>query len=146
MSHQSFDYAALLRERGFRVTPQRQLILDAICAAGDHLSPDDVYRRVRATAPAIHRATVYRTLDFLCEMRLIVAMRWRGRTFYEIAGEAPHHHLICRNCDQIARIDHKTMKALLARIERQHDFSIDMDHIVLFGLCSDCRSRSSGSH
>jgi len=135
-----------MREHGFRVTPQRQLILDAICESGGHISPDAIYARAHAKAPALHRATVYRALDFLCEMRLVVAMRWGGRMYYEIAGEAPHHHLICRNCDRVEQIDHQTMKALLAPIEREHQFSIDMDHIAFFGLCKRCRAKSSGSH
>src|SRR3972149_11937734 len=97
MSHQRWDYAALMRERGFRVTPQRQLILDAIGGGGGHTTPEEVYERVRAKSPAVNRATVYRTLDFLCELRLVVAADVGNRRMgYKIAGDTPHHHLICR--------------------------------------------------
>ena len=146
MTHERFDYAALIRERGFRVTPQRQLILDAICAGGGHTTPDEIYARVRAKSPAVNRATVYRTLDFLCELRLVVAIHMGGQMFYEIAGDAPHHHLVCRQCSKIVEIGHHTLKALFSRIEREQQFRVDMDHVALFGLCKECRNSDKSSH
>jgi Fur family transcriptional regulator, ferric uptake regulator len=139
MSHQNWDYSDLLRERGFRVTPQRQMILDAICAGDGHTTPEEIYARVRAKAPSVNRATVYRNLDFLCEMRLVVAARIGARMVYEIAGETPHHHLVCRQCDKVEQIGPEVVQALFAKIEREHEFSIDMDHLALFGLCKKCR-------
>jgi Fur family ferric uptake transcriptional regulator len=139
MSHDRWDYAALMRERGFRVTPQRQLILDAICAGDGHTTPDEIYARVRVKTPHLNRATVYRNLDFLCEMRLVVAAQIGGHMVYEIAGDAPHHHLVCRNCDKVEQISHETVKALFDKIKREQKFTVDMDHLALFGLCQKCR-------
>ncbi|MBI5293435.1 MAG: transcriptional repressor [Chloroflexi bacterium] len=139
MTHQTLDYATVMRERGCRVTPQRQLILDAVCDGGGHTTPDEVYARVQARAPAVNRTTVYRTLDFLCEMRLVVAAQIGGHMFYEIAGATPHHHLVCRKCDKVDEIGHDAVKSFFARIERDRQFLIDMDHLALFGLCQDCR-------
>jgi len=138
MTHNTSDYANLMRERGFRVTPQRQLILDAICDSDGHTTPEAVFERVHATTPALNRATIYRNLDFLCEMRLVVAVRIGDQTYYEIAGKTPHHHLICRTCGKMEQISHATVKPFFARIEREHDFTIDMDHVGLFGLCAKC--------
>jgi Fur family ferric uptake transcriptional regulator len=133
------DYPALMRKRGFRVTPQRQAILDAICEGGGHTTPEEIYRRVHAKAPAINRATVYRTLDFLCDLRLVVAMRVGDHTYYEIAGERPHHHLVCRSCGAIIQLDSTLLEGLVASIDKTHHFYVDMDHVGLFGLCEDCR-------
>jgi len=140
MSHDRFDYPALMHERGYRVTPQRQLILDAICEGDGHTTPDDIYRRVRARSPTVNRATVYRNLDFLCELRLVVAIRWGDHTYYEIAGETPHHHLICRSCGCVESLGHDLVKSLFAKIEREQQFAVDMDHLALFGLCRRCRA------
>lgn len=149
MSHQTVDYMTLMREQGFRVTPQRQLILDAICAGGGHTPLNEIYARVRAKSPAIHRATLYRAVDFLCELRLVVAADiGGGHKVYEIASETPHHHLICRTCGKVEQISHKTVKALFAKVEREQHFTIDMDHLTLFGLCQKCRrtSKRARSH
>ena len=139
MSHQHLNYQAMMRQRGFRVTPQRQLILDAICEGEGHTTPEEIFGRVRAKTPSVNRATVYRNLDFLCEMRLVVAVHIGGQMYYEIAGETPHHHLVCRRCDKVEEISHETVKALFDKIEREQHFTIDMDHLALFGLCHKCR-------
>ncbi len=140
MSHKEHDYAAMMRKRGFRVTPQRQLILDAICEAGGHTTPEEIYTRVQAKSSAINRATVYRTLDFLCEMRLVVAAHIGGGSMvYELAGEEPHHHLVCRSCGHAASIGHDIVQQWFDQVEHATAFAVDMDHLVLFGLCGACR-------
>jgi Fur family ferric uptake transcriptional regulator len=128
-----------MRERGYRVTPQRQLILDAICAAGGHTTFDEIYARVQRTTSAVNRATVYRALDFLCKLRLVVgADLGGGHMVYEIAGDTPHHHLVCRACGQQQEVSHKTIKGMFTRLEREHQFHVDLNHVALTGLCCTC--------
>jgi Fur family ferric uptake transcriptional regulator len=146
MSHQEHDFTRRMRERGFRVTPQRQLILDAICASGGHTTPEEIVARVQAQAPALNRATVYRTLDFLCELRLVVAMKIGDHTYYEIAGETPHHHLVCRACGGQLPLDHAELERLFRSVARTHRFLIDMDHVALFGLCEQCQQPARAGH
>lgn len=138
MSHHNLDFTSLIHKRGFRVTPQRQLILEAICESGGHSTPEDIYQRLQAKSSAINQATVYRTLDFLCDLRLVVAVQIGRQMFYEIAGKEPHHHLICRKCDKVEQVGHEVTKSFFARIEREQNFVVDMDHLTLFGLCSKC--------
>ena len=133
------------REQGWRVTLQRELILTALRAASGHLTPGEIYKRVSTKAPAVNRATVYRNLDFLCEVRLVVAAQIGGHMYYELAGAEPHHHLVCRQCDRIEPLSHQTLKEMLERIDREQSFVVDMDHLALFGLCAQCRQdRSAG--
>lgn len=142
MTHQTMDYARRLHEGGFRVTPQRQLILDAICETGGHASPDDVYARVHARAPAVNRATVYRNLDFLSGVHLVTSIDvGQGGKVYEIACPRPHHHLVCRQCGEVTRIDHAMVKAFFAKVERECEFVVETDHLALFGLCRHCRDK-----
>jgi Fur family ferric uptake transcriptional regulator len=139
MSHQRWDYAALMRQRGFRVTPQRQLILDAICEGDGHTTLEEIYQRVQAKSPCINRTTIYRNLSFLCELRLVVAADvGGGHLVYEIAGETPHHHLVCRKCGKIDQISHETVKGFFDKLEREQRFMVETDHLALFGLCSKC--------
>jgi Fur family transcriptional regulator, ferric uptake regulator len=139
MSHTRWDYATLMRERGFRVTPQRQLILDAICAGGGHTTLEEIYARVHTKSAAINRATVYRTLDFLCKLRLVVgADVGEGHMVYEIAGDTPHHHLVCHKCRRSQEVKHEAVDELFIRLEREYGFRVDTDHLALFGLCAHC--------
>ena len=142
MSSSSIDVATQLHTQGYRLTPQRQVILKAVREAGDHVTPEQVYETVHAQQPAISRATIYRTLDFLCEQRLVTAMHWGGQTYYEIAGELPHHHLICRSCGGVAEIDRGLIDLLIEATAKKHRFTIDMDHIALFGQCQPCAKQT----
>jgi Fur family ferric uptake transcriptional regulator len=139
MNQPAHDYITLIRQHGFRVTPQRQLIMDAIRVGEGHSTPEQIYQRVYGKAPAVNRATVYRNLDFLCEIRLVVAAQIGGHMYYELAGAEPHHHLICRKCNQVEQIKHEVVKGLFDQIEREQSFLIDMDHLALFGVCKKCR-------
>ncbi len=136
------DYDQLIRRQGFRVTPQRRAILQAVIEGGGHSSIDEVYQRVRASLPGTNLATVYRGLNFLCEMRLLVAADVGGRNWvFELAGEKPHHHLVCRTCGKVERIEQEEVQVLINRVEVEHEFFIDMDHMALFGLCKACRKK-----
>ena len=138
MSHQKLDYATKIREGGFRLTPQRELILNAICEGGGHTTLDEIYARVQAKAKAINLATVYRTLDFLCDMGLVVSAEIDGHKVYEIASQRPHHHLVCQECGRVEGLEHEMVETLFARIEHERQFRVNMKHLVLFGRCQDC--------
>jgi Fur family ferric uptake transcriptional regulator len=139
------DFAAHLHAQGYRLTPQRQMILEAVRRADDHVTPDEVYASVHRRYPAISRATIYRTLDFLCEMRLIHALYWGGQMYYEIAADQPHHHLVCRACGGMEECEHDLLQGLFEAVDKKHRFLIDMDHVALFGLCQQCRGRQTAS-
>ncbi len=130
----------LIRQGGFRVTPQRRAILQAVIDGGGHSSIEAVHQRVRASLPGINLATVYRDLNFLCEVRILVAADVGGRNWvFELAGEKPHHHLVCRRCGKVERIEQEEVQGLVDRVAAEHEFFIDMDHMALFGLCKECR-------
>ena len=139
MTQSTADFATRLHSQGYRLTPQRQMILEAVRQVDDHVTPDDVYERVHRRNPAISRATIYRTLDFLCEQRLIHALYWGGQMYYEIVDEQPHHHLVCRACGGMVECEHDLLQLLFEAVEKKHRFTIDMDHVALFGLCQQCR-------
>ena len=132
----------MIRAKGHRLTVQRQLILDAVCQAGGHASPDDIHRIVQRRAPAINRATVYRALNFLCRLGLVTSTLGRhGRLEYEIAGPHPHHHLICQQCATRVELPHTQVAPLLEAIKEQFDFQVaNHTHLSLFGLCAQCQA------
>lgn len=144
MSHNTWDYVSFLRERGYRMTPQRQIIMDAICEGGGHTALPQILERVQQKAPAINQATVYRSLHFLLNMGLIVkAEITPGETVYEIAGRSPHHHLLCRACHHEVEIDAQPLAALQAEIQQRYGFLIDASHLLLTGLCAHCQAEQA---
>ncbi len=132
---------AAAHKEGYRLTPQRQIVLDAVGECAGHCTPEQVYERVQQKAPAISRATVYRTLVFLLELGLVtVAQIQDNVTVYELAGAAPHHHLVCQKCNSVYEVRHDLVQPLFARIEREFGFSIRTDHLMLFGMCEECKT------
>jgi Fur family ferric uptake transcriptional regulator len=143
MSHDRSECAAQMRDLGFRVTPQRMLLLDAICEGNGHTTFDEIYERVKAKAPGINQATVYRALDFLCELRLVVSADIEGHTVYEIAGETPHHHLVCRGCGAVQDLADYNLQVLRDHLLMEHGFKADLDHLAINGLCAECMKNST---
>ena len=143
MSHDRLECAAQMREQGFRVTPQRLLLLDAICEGNGHTTFDEIYERVKSKAPGINQATVYRSLDFLCELRLVVSADIEGRTVYEIAGETPHHHLVCRKCGAVQDLADFHFEELQSHLLEEHGFKTNLDHMVVNGLCAECMKKEA---
>jgi Fur family ferric uptake transcriptional regulator len=144
MGIQQTDYGTVLRRRGFRMTPQREMILAAITAGHGHTAFDEIFARVQARSPAINRATLYRTLEFLRQQRLIFSAEIGGQTVYEIAQDEPHHHLVCVNCGATEELPHEEVKPFFEKLERNHQFTVLTNHLALFGLCRICRERKAG--
>jgi Fe2+ or Zn2+ uptake regulation protein len=132
-----------LRERGYRMTPQRLAILRILQEAGGHLSPLEVYQRAQAAMPGLTEATVYRTLIFLSQQGLLLAAHvGSGQLVYEIAEHA-HHHLICRKCGETRQIDHALLEALYQQFQASTGYRIDGMHVTFFGLCPACQTEMS---
>ncbi|RME80856.1 MAG: transcriptional repressor [Caldilineae bacterium] len=139
MSHDTFDYVSRIREQGYRMTMQRQVVLDAVCEAGGHTTIDAISRRVRSRMPHINRSTIYRTLEFLQAVNLVVSAHIAGRTMYEIAHPCSrHHHLICRGCGAEMELAHEVLAPVFEEITERTGFIVQVEHLVLEGLCPNC--------
>lgn len=131
-------HSQTLRQRGYRMTPQRLAILEALHHDG-HLSPAEIYARVQQTG--MTEATVYRTLEFLVENGIIFAVpNPNGHLTYELGGN-DHHHIICRACKAQVEIEHEALKDLIDRLEQQTGYRLDAGHLTLFGTCPVCREK-----
>ena len=128
---------------GFRVTPQRQVILEAIVEAGEHTTFEDIYKRVHALSSSISRATVYRTLELFSKHHLIHVNEIGGNKVYEMASELQHHHLICRRCWGDQKIDDEAFREMSVNLDERYRFLVQSKHLVLIGLCEYCRKEEN---
>jgi Fur family transcriptional regulator, ferric uptake regulator len=130
-----------LRARGYRLTPQRQLVLEAIGALG-HATPEQILGQVRETASGVNISTVYRTLDLLEELALVThAHLGHGAPTYHVADDAEHVHLVCRSCGGVAEVSPAVVSATVDRLAADHGFQADVHHFAVFGTCAKCRSK-----
>lgn len=135
---QQRDWRAGLRARGYRLTPQRELVLQAVDEL-DHATPDDILTEIRRTASGINISTVYRTLELLEELGLVShAHLGHGSPTYHLASRHHHMHLVCRDCGRVTEIDVTEAEPLVNRLRERHGFDTDVKHFALYGRCADC--------
>ena len=138
---QSWD--AALRASGYRVTPQRQLVLEAVTKL-DHASPEDIFAEVHQRARGVNVSTIYRTLELLEQLGLVTHTHLgHGAPRYHLAADAQHVHLVCRECEQVTEVEPAAVGALVAALDTEHGFETDVGHLTVFGRCANCRDRKS---
>jgi Fur family transcriptional regulator, ferric uptake regulator len=129
-----------LRASGYRVTPQRQLVLEAVSRL-EHATPEEIFADVRQTARGVNVSTVYRTLELLEQLGLVTHTHlFHGAPRYHLATQAQHVHLVCHQCGQITEVDRAAVRPLVAALEETEGFQTDVGHLTIFGLCSACRA------
>ena len=127
-----------LHQRGLRMTPQRQLVLDAVRELG-HATPEQICGRVQQAAPAVNITTVYRTLDLLERIGVVrhTHLGHGAPTYSE--QEHEHVHLVCHTCGTVLEVPTDRMAELAAKLDALHGFDLDVAHVALSGHCLDCR-------
>jgi Fur family ferric uptake transcriptional regulator len=132
------DLNATLRAKGYRITPQRQLVLDAVTAL-EHGTPDEICAEVQRTATGVNLSTVYRTLELLEELGLVTHTHLgHGAPTYHAAGAIDHLHLVCRDCGTVIETDVALADSLVRRLADKHGFRTDVAHFAVYGQCRAC--------
>ena len=149
-NHQLFgteDLRGKLSERGYKITPQRKEILQIFVDHSDyhHMSAEDVYRILRENKSDIGLATVYRSLDLLSELGILVQVDFGdGCARYELNTADPkvhhHHHLICVKCKKVIEFEEDLLDDLEEDIAKKSGFQILNHEVKFFGYCSECRA------
>ncbi|MHA6806080.1 Fur family transcriptional regulator [Salinifilum ghardaiensis] len=122
-----------------RMTPQRQLVLDAVRDLG-HATPEQVCRRVQGKAATINITTVYRALDLLEEIGLVRHTHLgHGAPTYS-AEDHEHVHLVCHRCGEVDEVPSEIMDALARTLDDDRGFALDATHVALSGTCRHCRA------
>lgn len=128
-----------LREKGYRVTPQRAIILEAIGSLSGHVTAEQIFEVVKQHSPYISLATVYRTLDLLQELGLITESHMGTATsHFALRTHGTHHHAVCRICKQSVELPDDYFQAVETRIRTEFNFVVDANHVVIFGWCEHC--------
>ena len=120
------------------MTPQRQLVLDAVRELG-HGTPEQICGRVQTAAPAVNITTIYRTLDLMERIGLVrhTHLGHGAPTYSE--QEHQHVHLVCHSCGSVTESPTGLMDELAERLRAESHFELDPSHVALSGVCRDCQ-------
>jgi len=132
----------VLQEKGYRLTPQRMLVIEALHNAEGHISAEEIYAQLHSRYPYSNISTVYRTLELLKKLNLVTETNFgEGRVRYHVAEKGHHHHLICRTCGKIMDLDESALYPLRDALLHDYDFKADLRHLAISGECSECRKK-----
>lgn len=139
-----------LKEKGFRITHPRRLILDILQESrGTHPNAKEIYSRISKEYPDIGLTTIYRTLDVFEKLGLINKFEFGGKeSRYEFASEENHHHhLVCLHCGKVIEYadfaDHEVefFGNIQKYLSKKYEFEISKHRVVFYGLCSSCKGK-----
>ena len=136
-----------LRKRGFRLTPQREIILSVLHDVDGWATADEIYSRVQEVSTSLDISTVYRSLDLLQELELVFGMEsGDDQRRYELLGvHGPHLHLVCQSCGHVIAADLDAAQAFGADLQAEYGFQPALEQLSIPGLCSACAASDSKS-
>src|ERR671930_971740 len=132
-----------LREKGVRLTRQRQILLELIDKTGQHLDAERLYQLAKEQDPKLNRVTVYRTLKMLKAGGLVDEldlMHYGGdQHYYETRTKQEHAHVICLRCGKVEEFYGEPLARLRKQIERHFGFQVLLARTEVGGYCSHCQ-------
>lgn len=135
------DVLDLMRSHGGRVTTSRRLLLRCLFATSEHRTAEELAAEVQALAPDVHLSTIYRNLEELERLGIVVhAHLGHGPATYHLASES-HGHLVCESCGTAYEAPEELFSTLSKAALELYGFSIDPRHFAVLGTCANCAER-----
>lgn len=134
----------MFKDNNYKLTAQRKDILDVLIDnSGKHYSAEELYEEVKRINPDIGLATVYRTLELMCQLGIAHQLDFDYNfKRYELNLEGEHHHhLICIDCGKIIEFNDQDLEDFEKRLEEDYQFRIIEHRIKFYGQCKECKKR-----
>jgi Fur family transcriptional regulator, ferric uptake regulator len=129
---------------GYRLTSPRRQVARLIAEHGGHFTALELEAAARDRRIGISRATLFRTLDLLTELRVVERMDLpSGEHAYVPCAPAHHHHVICSRCGRTTEVEDAGVAEAVAEIARRSGYRIDTHRLELFGLCRHCQAKTT---
>jgi len=136
------ELIAALKERAFRLTPQRVELVRLIARSEGHPSAAQLFSKIKNRFPTMSHATVYKTLALLKEMNQVLEIDLRDDSHYDGNRPDPHPHLICTKCNKIEDGNLDLDPLSVRKLEETSGYLIVRPQITFYGICPDCRKSS----
>lgn len=136
------QFTEFLKEKKYRNTQERYLVLDSILEQDHHFSADELYLAMRSARIQVSRATVYSTLDLLTRCNIVIKHRFQGDgARFELTDKMPNHdHLICTECGHIVEFQEDALNAIQDRVAAANGFKPLKHSLQIFAVCQDTRN------
>ncbi|AIF52207.1 Fur family transcriptional regulator [Pelosinus sp. UFO1] len=137
-----YEVMKQLKDKGYRITPQRRVIIEKIVHTAGLLTAAEIWNLVRQEYNDIGLDTIYRNISMLTEMGILIPISGTGKesTRYELAHANHHHHVVCVKCGQAVCIDYCPINQEFIEMLRMNGYELIRHNVELLGLCTDCKS------
>lgn len=134
------SFISFLKARRMRKTPERLAILAEVCSMGAHFDVEDVYSTLDEKGYHVSRATVYSTIELLCQCGIVRRLLFNmHQSYYELTGRN-HIHLVCTECGVVREAD--AQDSVVQPSRKLGGFTVAYSSTTLFGLCSKCARKA----
>lgn len=135
---------AELNEKGWRMTPQRELILSIFqdLPEGEHLSAEDLHALLEQQDSGVSLSTVYRTVKMMARMGIVRELELaEGHKYYELNQPSPHHHhhLVCVRCSKTIEFKSDSILKVGAKAAEKEGFQLLDCQLLLHAVCPKCQ-------
>lgn len=132
-----------LKERQFRITPQRIAILKILAGSKEHPTVERIYEQVKLDFPTTSLATVYKTVTLLKELNEVIELGFpEGSNRYDGNRPFPHPHVICLKCKKIVDPNLSGLADMTHELKKETGFKIISHRLDFFGVCLGCQKKS----
>jgi Fe2+ or Zn2+ uptake regulation protein len=137
----SDELTTLFRDRGLRVTPQRQAIFRLLHGNDRHPTVDALHEAARLDMPTISLKTVYQTVHDLEALGQVSLLDLgTGSVRVDPNVESDHHHVVCSSCGLVHDVELAEVPKLASRYRK--GFQPDAVDVIFRGVCNDCAARA----
>ena len=120
------------------LTKQREVVLQVIRDAEQHLTANEVFVAAKDLLPSISFATVYNSLRFLKEAGHIAEIQFGNGASRFDRMTSRHDHAICTKCSKLVDIEMELPVDILKNAAKFSKFKPESIEFTLRGLCPDC--------
>ena len=131
----------LLREKGFKVTPQRLAVYEVLSRTKAHPNAETIYNKLQPNYPTMSLATVYKTLDILSEIGLVQVLNVGEESFRYDANTESHPHVHCVQCGRVDDIFDVDDSEFMERLTQKTAYQLTGKQLYFYGICPSCQKK-----
>ena len=136
----------LLRENGFKVTPQRLAVYEVLANTKEHPSAEMIFNKLQTNYPTMSLATVYKTIDILKEVGLVQILNAGEDSFRYDADISDHAHIRCLECDRVDDIFDVDSTSFIKKVESDTSYKLSGHQFYFYGTCPACAKKEKETH
>lgn len=137
---------SLLREKGFKVTPQRLAIYDVLYNTTQHPNAEMIFNQLQPDYPTMSLATVYKTIEILKELGIVQVLNVGEDSFRYDANTQKHSHVCCMHCKRVDDIFEVDSSRFIQEVAGKVSYRLTGQQFYFYGICEECQSETAPVH